>query len=385
MSDNVTKLKNIGPEKKRLLILGIVGFLVLAVLAFVLFPKTLNLDGIGRRIRYGSEKKQVGYGTVTYDAHSSNRFVCWEDGLALASVGGVETFYEEGAKLIQKTMSLNAPALQQGGDITLCYDIGGSLVMAIRDGRQTVLEHTTEGVLFDADVSSKGAVCTAASESGHKTVLRVYDTEQQEVYRWFSASQYMPLCAVSPNGKQMAAVALGQEDGAFVSTAYFFKTTSEEPEKTVSLGGNLVYDLRFVEDNKLCVVKEDAVVWMNTAGSELGTFDLSDWYLEDYDFSGDGFAMLSLNKYKAGDRCSVVTVDHNGNQLGSLFVGAEVLDISVCGKYAAILTTENLMICYNDLTEYRTVPNSWMATEVLMRGDGTAYLLTANAAELFIP
>ena len=48
--------------------------------------------------------------------------------------------------------------------------------------------------------------------------------------------------------------------------------------------------------------------------------------------------------YKAGDRCSVVTVDHQGKELGSLFVGAEILDISACGKYLAVLTTEKLMI-----------------------------------------
>jgi len=195
----------------------------------------------------------------------------------------------------------------------------------------------------------------------------------------------MPVCAASPNGKRVAAVGLGQQDGAFRSTLYLFHTDSEEPEHETSLGGGLVYDLHFVSDNRICAVGEDAVYWLNGNGEVQSTYDLTSWYLEDYDLGGDGFLLLSLNMYKAGDRCSVMSVDYDGNQLGSLFVGAEILDISANGKYAAILTTENLIICHKDISEYHTVPNTWMATSVVMRDDGTAYLMTGNTAELFIP
>lgn len=385
MSDNVTKLHAANANRKRIVLLCVAAAVVLLTLTLILFAEALNLDAVGRWMRYGSDKNDEGYGHAAFDAHSSNRYALWEDGFAVASAGGLSTFREEGKTLTQQTASMSSPALQTGKDVILCYDIGGKSLLTMKDGRTITLEASAEGGFFDADISSGDTIATASSESGYKTVLRVYDNTQQEIYRWFSASQFMPVCAVSPNGKYLAAVAVGQKDGSFQSSVYIFRTDSEDVQTVTELGGGLIYDLYFVGDHKLCAVGEDAVTWLSTGGENLGSFDLTSWYLEGYDLSGDGFALLSLNMYKAGDRCFVESVDYDGNQLGSLFVGAEILDISACGKYAAILTTENLMICHKDLSEYVTEPNSWVATSVLMRSDGTAYLLTGNSASLYIP
>lgn len=385
MSDNVTKLHVSKSNRKRIVLLCIGSAVVLVVLALILFAEALNLDAVGRWMRYSGKKDDEAFGEASFDAHNSNQYALWEDGFAVASAGGLETFRTEGKSLIQHTFSMSTPALQTGTDVVLSYDIGGKSLLAVKDGKTVALEAQAEGGFYDAYISSGDTIATAASESGYKTVLRVYDNKQQETYRWFSASQFMPVCAVSSNGRHLAAVGLGQENGSFRSSVYFFRTDSEEVQTVTALGGGLIYDLHFVGENKLCAVGEDAVTWLNTSGEILGSYDLSSWYLNDYDNSGDGFVLLSLNMYKAGDRCSVMSVGYDGNPLGSLFVGAEILDISACGKYAAILTTENLMICHKNLSEYVTVPNSWVATSVLMREDGTAFLLTGNSASLFIP
>lgn len=383
--DNVIELHKIQPSRKRIIWLGIAVFAVVLILLVILFPEVLNLDAVGRFFRYGSDRKDESYGRVSFDAHSSNRYALWSEGLALTSVGGVEIYEEEGRRTVQKAAPLSAPAIAAGQNVTLCYDIGGDTVLAYKNGTEVVMETEIDGILLDADISSGDAICTAASESGHKTVLRVYDKNQQEVYRWFSASRFMPFCAVSQSARHMAAIGLGQKDGSFCSTLYFFRTDTEEPLHSVDLGGRLVYDLKFLGENRICVMCEDGLFIYDVDGTEHGSYSLASWYLEDFDLSGDGFAAFSLNMYKAGDRCSVVTVDHQGKELGSLFVGAEILDISACGKYLAVLTTEKLMILHKDLSEYVVCENQWMATSALMRNDGTVYLISGGTAELYIP
>lgn len=385
MSDNVTKLHNNRPERRKMWILCASVAVVLAVLALILFWDALNIDALGRRIRYGSAEKREGYGYVSYDAHNTNRYGGWGDGLAIASVSGLQSYTQDGEKDMVKELSLSNPALKSGNKMVLCYDIGGKHLLVSGVGQDDPFVLEADGVYFDADISQGNAVCTATSESGYKTVLRVYDKDQKEIYRWFSATQYLPVCAVSENAKHMAAVGLGQENGNFKSTISFFLTDSEDVQATADMGDSLIYDLCFIGNDKVCAIGEDAVTWLDTDGETKGSFDLTSWYLQDYDFGGDGFVLLSLNMYKAGDRSSVYSVDHNGEQLGSLFVGAEVLDISACGKYVAILTTEELMICHRDMTPYVTTENRWTATSVLMRKDGSAYVISGNSAEIYIP
>ena len=91
------------------------------------------------------------------------------------------------------------------------------------------------GGIFDANMASDGSVCYATSESGYKTVLYVYDANQNRIYRWLSARQYLPLCAVSPGAKLLAAVSPGQQDGIYVSNLHIFDTSSDEAGITAAL------------------------------------------------------------------------------------------------------------------------------------------------------
>ena len=46
--------------------------------------------------------------------------------------------------------------------------------------------------------------------------------------------------------------------------------------------------------------------------------------------------------YKAGNRCTVVTVGSDGKELGSLYFSKEILDTSSAGGYVAVLTANGM-------------------------------------------
>ena len=62
-----------------------------------------------------------------------------------------------------------------------------------------------------------------------------------------------------------------------------------------------------------------------------------------------------------------------------------MLDVSAAGSYLAVLTSSELTIYKSDLTVYASASNSWGARRVLMRADGSALLVTAESASLYLP
>ncbi|MFR1990540.1 MAG: hypothetical protein ACLS3C_11010 [Oscillospiraceae bacterium] len=66
-------------------------------------------------------------------------------------------------------------------------------VLAVRE--ETALgAYDPETDLPDADMAADGGLCYATSESGcYKTVLYVYDSNQNRMHRWLSASRFMPV------------------------------------------------------------------------------------------------------------------------------------------------------------------------------------------------
>ncbi len=250
---------------------------------------------------------------------------------------------------------------------------------------ETALSLTTQRPIFDADMAADGSLCYATSESGYKTVLYVYDSNQNRIYRWLSASQFMPVCAVSAGGKYLASVSLGQRDGIYASSLHIFQTAKEDSGIMAALGGDLIYDLTFLDASTICAVGESGAKWLDVSGSLLADYTYNDAYLKDFDFGGDGFLSLIVNMYKAGNHCSVVTVDKTGTELGSAELDVQILDFSAAGEYLAVLTAEKLTIYTSAMKPYFEQANTTSATNVIMRADGSAVLLGGGRGEIILP
>ena len=108
-------------------------------------------------------------------------------------------------------------------------------------------------------------------------------------------------------------------------------------------------------------------------------------YLREYDLGGDGFTALLLNRYKAGSVGRLVTVDTDGEEIASLDVNKEILGISAAGRYLAVLYTDSVVIYNEHLEEYASQTGTDYAREILMRTDGSAFLLATENARLFLP
>lgn len=390
MSDNVTQLElDETPERrqiwKKILMFAAVVVVVCGVVALFLFNDGLNLDSLRRWVKYMNVSEDGTYGVYSFDSNSNNRYASFDGGLAVASISGLNTYDEAGNEVFVLQEQMSLPQILTGGDLTVAYDVGGNCLMTLHRRNGEVLRLEEKRPILDVDLSAGGYICISSSASGYKSVLSVYNQEQALVYRWLSSTTYIPLCAVSKDGKTMAAIGLGQTDGVYESNLYLFQTNSEDIQYTVSLGNQLIYDLFFVNDKVLCVVGEDMVQFVDTDGTYIGSCSYGDSYLKDFDGAGDGFLTLALNMYRAGNRYSLMTVDENGNRIAELYVGQEILDLSSCGRYLAVLTPEKLTIYTEDLNVYHETLETGNATAVLMREDGSVLLLGNGQGRLYVP
>ena len=77
--------------------------------------------------------------------------------------------------------------------------------------------------------------------------------------------------------------------------------------------------------------------------------------------------------------------DASGQAVGALDIGEQVLSLSAAGRYIAVLTADRLDIYTSDLRLYDSLSGTQNAQKVLMRADGTAMLIGAKTARLYIP
>lgn len=371
--------------RRRLRWLIIVTVVVLAILALVLFWRDLNFDRFRRWVTYMGVEPDGTYGNYQYPAYDGNAYAVYENGLAVATSSGLMLYDETGSPLTEISAAMDSPNVNVAGNYVAAWDIGGTTLCAARSGEEH-LNRTLDHTILDVDLSANGDMVFASGADGYRTMLTMMDNQTQERFKWYSSAQYLPLCAVNSGGTQLTAIALGQEQGAFTSSLLLLDPTVEEQEPVqVALGNQLIYELDYLQDRYLCAVGETSLQLLRTTGEVHGTYGYNGEHLMKYDISGDGFVTLALNPYQTGSQYVLKTVEYDGQERGSLALGQEVLHLSVAGDYVAVLTASGLQIYTSDLQLYAQTDDVLGVTQVLMREDGTAVLVAANHASLFLP
>ena len=358
---------------------------VLAILALVLFWRDLNFDRFRRWVTYMGVEPDGTYGNYQYPAYDGNAYAVYENGLVVATSSGLMLYDETGSPLTEISTAMDNPNVNVAGNYVAAWDIGGTTLCAARSGEEH-LNRTLDHTILDVDLSANGDMVFASGADGYRTMLTMMDNQTQERFKWYSSAQYLPLCAVNSGGTQLAAIALGQDQGAFTSSLLLLDPTVEEQEPVqVALGNQLIYELDYLQDRYLCAVGETSLQLLRTTGEVHGTYGYNGKHLMKYDISGDGFVTLALNPYQTGSQYVLKTVEYDGQERGSLALGQEVLHLSVAGDYVAVLTASGLQIYTSDLQLYAQTDDVLGVTQVLMREDGTAVLVAANHASLFLP
>ena len=100
---------------------------------------------------------------------------------------------------------------------------------------------------------------------------------------------------------------------------------------------------------------------------------------------GGGFAALLLNRYQSGSVGRLQTIGPDGAVIATLEVTQVVMDLTAAGRYLAVLYTDSLVIYNQDLQIYASLQGTDFATGVLVQEDGSALLLSADNATIFLP
>ena len=388
MSDNVTPLHPKKRNLRKLIVRIVAAVCILALVAAVVVVAVKNdltdFGAVRRYFRYRNAANTETFGKYSYDAHNANRFAAYDEGLALASVGGLQLLDDYTGEIYSFHENISSPKVLTAGEHALMYDVGGTRLVQAHATRGELLSIKTTEALLDAYLTPSGASCYIAADGNYKSVIPVYNADQQQIYEWYSASAFFNQCALSGDAKVLAAVSIGQTEAVFGSNLVILHTDSTEIQATASLGDTLVYELDFLNDSTVCAWTENGLTFLSAEAVERGRYEPGA-QIEQADLNGSGFAALWLQSDLAGEEGYVVTIGTDANEKGRVAFDEQILDLSVCGDYVAVLTAERLCVFDETMQLYAETGETYGATRALQRADGSVVLAASGNAVLYIP
>ena len=380
------------PKKKPNLLLRLLAFLVtlalmLGAVALVVYRDEVNFDALRRYFTYRSLEKSDTGQTESFQYDNSGKGGCSDVGgdLLVWSTTGVRLYSPGGTEYLNEPLLLAKPVADTGGGAAVVYDAGGGLLRVYQKRAQVFALDTEQGEeLLSARLNSAGRLTVTARAQSYKGVVTVYDAKFQPQVSFRLSSRFVMDGLLSDDGRTVYVLTAGQEDGAFQCALSIYAIDGEEPLATVSLGSNMILDMKSHGGN-LWLAGENTLTVVTPDGAVTGHYDYTGRYLKAFSLEGDGFATLLLGKYRAGSGATLVTVDETGAVLSSLELGDQVLDLTAAGRYTAVLTATQFTVYNKDLEPYSALDATGGARRVVLRADGTAFLAGGETARLSIP
>ncbi len=371
--------------RKYLKYVAIAAAAVAAILLCRAIADSTVFDSLRRGVMYSrAHKDENGCAQLySYSAEKDRSYATLKDSLILASPRRIMQLGDDGKHRYNVDVKFHKSAIVTGGDLAAVYDIGGEEIHLLnKDGLVRTLQ--TEGKILACSINENGYLAVTTSKSGYKAAVSVYNDKGKMAFQFNSSDRFLMTAVVSRNGRQMSSVAMGQKDGAFTSSVVLYDMHNSEPLASRELSGGAVFDMGLVDDS-YCAVAEDALHFINQKGEEKAKFDFEGSYLRRCSLSGADYAALVLGQYKSGSQARLVSVNDDGEVLGQLRINHEVLSVSAAGKYIAVLYSDLLTIYDKKLHVCAELEDVSAAKSVLMRADGSAALVGAESASLYLP
>jgi hypothetical protein len=318
----------------------------------------------------------------------------------VASDTGVRLLDQQGTELWAKTVNLPGPALVQGGDRVAAYGVGGTnLFLLGREGELLHLSANEEEPFVAANLNNNGWLTVTQEKRTYRGHVSVYNAELDLVFALDSSSRFVLDARMLDDNKTLAVVTLGQEDGGFVSNVVLYRLDADGKNDGETENGQMIavepvadYDVENglvmaigQQGKQIVTVSDTCLTFADPEGKVTASVPYGNDFLRGYTLEGDGFVTLLLNRYQSGSVGRLQTIGSDGAVIATLEVTQEVMDLSAAGRYLAVLYADSLVIYNQELQVYASLQGTDFATGVLVRKDGSALLLSADNASVFLP
>lgn len=388
------------PSKKksnilvRLVLFLVALAMVLGAVSLVLFRDKLNMDTLRRWFTYRSlSLSDSGQAeSFRYSGTVNDVFADLNGDLLVCTGNAISLYSGSGTQYIDKQVSMAAPAVDVCGSSAVVYDAGGSELYVFRQ-RTPAFSLNCEGSLLSAHLNNAGYLTVVSQESGYRGVVSVYDRQGNTKASLRLSSAYIMEAVLADDCSTLSVITIGQESGSFISILSVYDLSSipmdetiydVSPSATTQLGNSVILALRQM-DNSVFALGDRGAHILDSSATLAGSVDWSDLYLKNYSLTGDGFAVALLGKYRAGSQSILYTIDDKGILTGTLALEEQILSLSSAGQYFAVLTADRLDIYTNTMELYSSLSGTQGARKVLLRADGSAMLISADSARLYVP
>ncbi len=368
--------------------------LILGAVMLVAYRDTYNIDALRRWLAY-RDLQATETGELTPFVHAGGDemdFARISSGIVMASRAGAHFYAPSGTPYAEHVSALAHPVLTSSDSTAVVYDAGGQSLYLFQNKEMPFsLSLPSGNEILSARTNDAGWLVVTAQKSGYKGSVTIYNSKFEVVMDINLSSAFIMDAAISPDGKSVAIITIGQENGIFHSTLQCYDVGKKEPVATLSLSDTVVLDMEY-ETDQIWIVGDKSLLSISPDASSQHTYPYGDFHLKGYTLGGDDFGALLLSEYAAGDPDVLVTVNTDGKAIDTVNLIGPIPALDAHGDYLSTLSVDGVTIyairtgdSAKTLIPYSQLTHTNGAQTIAQSADGSVMLASSQEAWIYLP
>ncbi|MBQ8004478.1 MAG: hypothetical protein IJ299_05235 [Oscillospiraceae bacterium] len=358
---------------------------ILLFVCSVIFLNNRITSGSLKRISYWIFNGVRGDATdasIGFDANEYNKFTIINGNLCVISPEKLSAYKLSGKATLDEPVLLRSPAVSASKSRFAAYDLGG-LNFHIANAGKVLYSGTTDAQILNINMNNSGDFAVVTDDVDCKSLVTVYNSKFETVYKFHSSEKYVFDAAVSSGGKSVAVAAYGTENGSFNAELLLGKTGEDSFYATVSLGSSMPLDLSYRKDGKIFLICNDRSLLISDSGDISAEISHEDLPLKSFTSTDGKHTALLLDNYQNGGNTKLLLVSGNGS-VQSMDIEDDVYSISCAGSYVSVQYADKCVVYNSDLTQNSEFMIPASVTRCIVNNDGSVLSIGDNFAMLYV-
>ena len=386
LDDYEQEKTDISPEAVKKILIGVCIALAAGLIVFAFANRdNLTWDNISNWWTYdvlGNAGNGYPVNLIGTEVKSGN-FAVNQGHVAYASDTSFVTLNSTGSEVANVQLRYSKPVMKSSGNRFLTYGIG-TTGYQIQDFDGMLYSGEAEGAIYTADISSNGVYGIVTEGSGYLSVLYVFNSNNNRIYKYSFSEYYINSISLNSDGSGCVACGITSDNGAVKTGVYVLDFTKEEPVSQYSINGDTIVDSDYLNDNRIVLVGQSSSYVIKRGEEKYVTVEYDSKTLANYCFNPDtnSFA-LALSKSGDGRSCAIEIYNDNGEKTSSIDTDYGAESISLYKGTVAILDGNTAYGLNSEGTQLYSCDTGTGSKRLILTSDNTAYVLSVNQVRFF--
>ncbi len=369
-SDNKTSKSNLelvkGSRKKKLIIRIVVYSLIVALIITILVINYLTPTGLVEKLQNDYAASGKGEYPINIYAQNPNELISNCEVSLILNNTYFEVYNKDGKLINAASHGMFEPELKVSEARFLLFDRDRYSVKVYNYSNE-LYERTFEKNIYCADIGRDGTFAVVTSSDTHNNTVSVFNKNNEQVYTWNSADNYIVDVAVSNDGDSIALCLVDALSGSFVSKVYILEYDSATPVWKAEIN-TFVSSITSVNEKYFLLTGVDAAYTVDWEGG-YREHEISG-VVRCYNTDITKNCVYAFGREDNEHDNSIVIIGEDGSKYSEFEFSAPISDIAVNGEKIAVLSSDTVYVYDLDGTALNTYKSDTKPLFVTFTADG---------------